>query len=199
MNYDKPLGERTDEDLMVLMKDDDQDAFAVLYERHRRAAFAIAARTSGAGSADDVVQLAFFTIWRGRAGYEQQRGAPRGWILAIVRNRAIDALRRDSSYDRLKRAHEHAVGRGELNIARHQPDLRALEQEEARAARAALALLPESQRRALELAYFQGLTHQQIAARESAPLGTVKSRLRLGLKKLHRQLAEAPISSASSS
>lgn len=180
---------------MALVKDDDHQAFAVLYERHRRIAFALAARMSGAASADDVVQLAFLTAWRGRSGYDQDRGAPRGWILAIVRNRAIDSLRRDSSYDRMVRAQEQALGRAELQIGRDQPDVRALQREEARTAREALSLLPEPQRHVLELAYFHGLTHEQIAAHVAAPLGTVKGRLRLGLEKLYRQLDDPPVSS----
>ena len=197
--HTKPLGEQSDHELMGRVQNDDHEAFAALYLRHRRVAFAVASRVSGAGSADDVVQIAFFTAWRGRAGYAPGRGEPRGWLLAIVRNRAIDAVRRESSYQRLLRLEERSLDEAERRIAGEQPDLIALELEEAKAARDALALLPGPQRRVLELAYFQGLTHEQIAAREAAPLGTVKSRLRLGLEKLQQELGEPPVSSASSS
>lgn len=184
----KPLGDHSDAELMGQVQAGDQQAFAALYTRHRRVAFALAARMCGGGAADDVVQLAFLTAWRARAGYDDERGSPRGWLLAIVRNRAIDAQRRDGSYQRLLRAQEQALSHGAPAVARDQPDLLALEREQTRATVDALALLPEPQRRVLELAYFQGLTHQQIAAREAAPLGTVKSRLRLGLEKLHEHL-----------
>lgn len=188
----KPLGDHSDAELMTRVKDDDHEAFGALYTRHRYVAFALAARMCGGASADDVVQHAFLTAWRSRASYEGERGAPRSWLLGIVRNRAVDAQRQDGSYRRLLHAQARVLGYGEP-APTEQPDLIALEREQTRAAFEALALLPESQRRVLELAYFHGLTHQQIAAKEAAPLGTVKSRLRLGLEKLNQQLRATPV------
>jgi RNA polymerase sigma-70 factor, ECF subfamily len=176
-----------DEEVMQLVQRGDPRAFELLYDRHGGAAYSLAYRIVGKQvAAEDVVQDALLSIWRSRLRYDQTRGSVRTWILGIVHNRAIDALRRSSVHDRrretldvVEERHE-APERTEVEVARR---------EEARSVRGVLDALPTEQRQAIELAYFGGFTHTQIADLLGEPIGTVKGRMRLGLEKMRRQLA----------
>ena len=177
------MADSDDDALIAAIKRRDPTALMALYDQHGRLAFALAYRVLGdAGAAEEAVQDAFLIVWR-RALFYDARGSARAWVLTIVRNCAIDEFRRAG------RRHE-VFG---LEAAEETPAVQdvwgevvlRLDRDEIRAA---VEALPDEQRWAIELAYFEGLTHQEIAARCGTPLGTVKGRLRLGLQKLHVSL-----------
>jgi RNA polymerase sigma-70 factor, ECF subfamily len=180
------LGALADEELMRLVRRADPRAFALVYDRHCDAAFGLAYRMVGTrGVAEDVVQEAFLALWRGATRYDAARGSVRSWILGIVHNRAIDALRRTMVHER-RRASDEGLDRTVASVER--TDVEAIRNEESRFVRAALDALPPDQRRVVELAYFSGYTHTEIAEVIDAPLGTVKGRMRLGLQRLRHEL-----------
>lgn len=175
-----------DEDLMRLVRESNSAAFAVVYERHADAAFSLAFRMCGKrGIAEDVVQEAFLSLWRSGSRYDRTRGSVRTWVLGIVHNRAIDALRRSVVQDRGRvsddgiEEHVEAAERTEVEVGRRA---------EAREIRAALEELPPDQSRVIELAYYGGFTHSEIATMLDTPVGTIKGRMRLGLQKMRSQL-----------
>ncbi len=177
-----------DEELMQLVYRSKADAFEVIYDRHADAAFSLAFRMcSQRALAEDIVQEAFLSLWRTRSRYDRDRGSVRTWVLGIVHNRAIDALRRRTVRDRGIVDDE---GLEERVAAPERTDLDVARREEAREIRGALAELPEDQSRVIELAYFGGLTHVQIAAMLDTPVGTVKGRMRLGLAKMRMALGD---------
>src|SRR5215467_6373875 len=175
-----------DEDLMQLVRQGDDRAFKVVYERHATAAFSLAYRMMGQRTAaEDVVQEAFLSLWRSGARYDRTRGSVRTWVLGIVYNCAIDALRRSMVHDRRRASDEGIEERFE---ARERTDVEAVRRDEARDVRYALETLPPEQCCVIELAYFGGFTHSEIAEMLDTFIGTVKGRMRLGLEKLRGQL-----------
>lgn len=163
----------------------DEAALAELYDRHGATAFSIALRVVGdRETAEDVVQEAFLAVWRGAASYRPERGAARPWLLSVVRNRAIDAVRARSARPRTTTADDHHLA------AADDPEQAAINAVLGAAVRTAVATLPAEQRAAVEMAYFAGLSYPEIAARLGVPLGTVKSRLRLALERLRPRLHE---------
>ncbi len=178
---------RTDEDLLTALAEQDASALEELYDRYGRLAFSLAVRIIGSPeTAEEIVQEAFLSIWRGATTYQTGRGAVRTWLMSITHHRAIDAVRRRASRvqtapidDRMQFVGDQDVW---LDVSR------TLTREEVRSA---LTVLPDEQRESIELAYLGGLSYPEIAARLDLPLGTVKSRLRLGLQKL-RGLLENP-------
>src|ERR687886_814313 len=176
-----------DEDLMQLVRRGEADAFEVVYARHADAAYSLAYRMCGArGVAEDVVQEAFLAVWRSGARYDRARGSVRTWVLGIVHNRAIDALRRSMVHDRRRASDEGIEERFE---ATERTDVEVARRDEARSIRSVLDGLPAEQCKVIELAYFGGFTHTEIAEMLDTPVGTVKGRMRLGLEKLRRQLS----------
>jgi RNA polymerase sigma-70 factor (ECF subfamily) len=172
---------------MELVRDGEALAFEVVFDRHGGAAFSLAFRMCGSRArAEDVVQDAFLSLWRAGASYDRLRGSVRSWILGVVHNRAIDSFRRElvkESQDvRDERLAEQLVS-GEL------VDEEAERRDDARRVRSALGELPPDQRRVIELAYFGGFTHGEIANMLELPAGTVKGRMRLGLSKLRLSLS----------
>ncbi len=175
-----------DHELMALARDGSADAFEVIYDRHSGVAYSLAYRVCGAGGmAEDVVQEAFLSLWRGRERYDARRGELRSWLLQIVRNSAIDRLRRSGVHERRRASSEGIEERLE---APERTELEVERRDQAGTLRQALQTLPAEQRQAIELAYFGGLSHTQIAAALEQPVGTIKGRMRLGLVKLHAQL-----------
>jgi RNA polymerase sigma-70 factor (ECF subfamily) len=157
------------------------DALALLFDRHGAAVLGLLTRMLGrGGEADEVLQEVFLWLWKHPRRYDAGRSSLRGWLLVLARSRALDVLRADRS----RRVREEGVERDRPVV--HEPvPLANLEQRERqRRLRAALVNLPEEQRRCIELAFFVGLSHSQIAARLEQPLGTVKSRIQLGMAKL---------------
>lgn len=178
-----------DEDLMPLLAAKDATAFEVFYDRHGGAAFSLAYRIVGdRQSAEDVTQEALLSIWRSGARFDRARGSVRGWTLGIVRNRAIDHLRRDAG-----RAPKLAFDAQEMLESRPSEDLtdvEALRRETAREVGVALDDLPDDQSRVIQLAFFGGFSHSEIAKMLNEPLGTIKGRMRLGMEKIRASLAE---------
>ena len=180
-----------DEDVMQLVRRGDASAFEVIYERHSPAAFSLAYRMMGTRSgAEDVTQDAFLSMWRSGARYDRARGSVRTWVLGIVHHRAIDALRRATVHDKRRAGDEGIEERFE---ARERTDVEAARREESGTVRTALRSLPSDQSQVIELAYFGGFTHTEIADMLDAPVGTVKGRMRLGLKKMKAQLGEGKV------
>ena len=171
-----------DEDLISLLQEArDSKAFAVLYERHGRAAYSLAYRITGERqTAEDLVQEAFLKVWRAAASYRVERGSVRTWVLSIVHNRCIDQLRTSGSRRRTQQKVEASAPRVQPSEA-FAHSWRNSQREQVREA---LRTLPEEQLKILELAYFSGYTHVEIAQLLGLPLGTVKGRMRLGLKKI---------------
>ena len=171
-----------DGDLILAIARRDAEALMAMYDRYGRLSFALAYRIVGDPSlAEEVVQDAFLQVWNRASTFDTARGSNvRGWLMTIVHNRSIDFRRRD-----LDRRPAH-VPIDDVDDLLSVPDVwgdvsATLTRE---SMRAAVDTLPKDQRRAIELAFFDGLTHGEIAERENAPLGTIKGRLRLGLKKL---------------
>jgi RNA polymerase sigma factor (sigma-70 family) len=161
------------------------DALEELYDRYRTMAYSIALRiTADPSTAEDVVQDAFLCAWRNAARYIEGRGSVKTWLLSIVHHRAVDSLRRRRPTIELPDT--ESLPPAALTLPDVWPEVAAgLDRE---AVRSALRVLSDAQREALELAYFGGLTQQEIATRTDTPLGTVKSRMRLGLLTMRRAL-----------
>ncbi len=171
-----------DEDLISLLHEKrNPDAFAALYDRHARAAYSLAYRMMGERqAAEDVVQDAFLKAWRAAGSYRAERASVRSWLLTVVHNRGIDQLRSAASR---RRAQE----RLEASAPRSQPSEAFAESwhnSKRERVREALKTLPQEQLKVLELAYFSGYTHVEIAELLRLPLGTVKGRMRSGLTKI---------------
>ena len=177
--------DEADRAVLVRLADGELDALGDLYDRYKTMAYSIAYRiTNDATLAEDVVQEAFLGAWRNAARYVEGRGSVKTWLLAIVHHRAIDAVRRRRPTTELP------------DVELPPPDALRLPDVWAEVAAGldaatvqdALATLSDVQREAIELAYFNGLTQQEIADQTATPLGTVKSRMRLGLLAMRRHL-----------
>jgi RNA polymerase sigma-70 factor (ECF subfamily) len=170
-----------DEDLISFVGQGDAEAFTTLYDRHSRAAFSLAYRMMGERqAAEDLAQDAFLKVWRSASSYRAERGSVRTWILSIVHNRGIDQIRSYASRRRTQDKIEASAPRSQPSEAFAQTWRNSQRDQ----IREALNTLPPEQLKILELAYFSGYTHVEISDLLSLPLGTVKSRMRLGLKKI---------------
>jgi RNA polymerase sigma-70 factor (ECF subfamily) len=186
MRSAKRLHRLADEELLDLVRGADAEAFEHVYDRHSRVAYSLAYRMVGtAAAAQDVVQEAFLSIWRTSAAYDPARGSVRTWILTVVHNRAIDAVRRASVPGRALAADPDAAQEPEDG---ERTEAVVEQRERQRIVRSALRGLPDDQRQVIELAYFGGFTHTEIAGILSLPLGTVKGRMRLALEKMRAAL-----------
>lgn len=175
-----------DEDLLTLVERADPQAFEVIYDRHSRVAYSLAFRLLGdRQAAEDLVQDAFLAVWRGSASYAPARGSVRNWLLSILHNRGVDRLRTMAAMARRQEALEQVTLREPAG-----PDAatEAVGRAMAGSVRSELDELPEEQLQVLKLAYYGGFTHQEIASMLELPLGTVKSRMRLGLERLRKGL-----------
>jgi len=178
-----------DEELMPLIGQKDPEAFAVFYDRHGGAAYSLAYRVVGdRAGAEDVTQEAFISVWRSGARFDRARGSVRSWMLSIVRNRAIDALRTRAAKAPKLTFDDDAIL--ERRPAAERTEEEAMRRETASEVRGALGGLPGEQARVIELAYFGGFSQSEISRMLGVPLGTVKGRMRLGLEKIRGELAE---------
>lgn len=160
----------------------DASAFEVVYERHASAAFSLAYRMVGSRvAAEEVAQEAFMALWRNGDRYQAERASARTWLLGIVHKRAIDALRRSTVRDRRRASDEGIEERFE---AAERTDDQVAQREEAASVRGLLDELPAEQGRVVELAFYGGYTHTEIASMLDMPLGTVKGRMRLAMAKM---------------
>jgi len=176
---------------MQLVRRGQASAFELVYERHASAAFSLAYRIVGTrNGAEDVSQEAFLSLWRSGARYDRTRGSVRTWVLGIVHHRAIDYLRRAAVHDKRRASDE---GMEERFEARERTEAEVARRDEARTVRSAMGELPSEQSQVIELAYFGGFTHSEIAEMLETPVGTIKGRMRLGLKKLRDRLGEGAV------
>jgi RNA polymerase sigma-70 factor (ECF subfamily) len=170
-----------DEELISLVGKSNAEAFATLYDRHSRPAYSLAYRMMGEHhAAEDLVQDAFIKLWRSATSYRANRGSVRTWLLSIVHNRGIDQLRSHASRRRTQEKIEASAPKSQPSEAFAQ----SWRNSQGEQVREALGTLPKEQLKILELAYFSGYTHVEIAELLDLPLGTVKGRMRLGLKKI---------------
>ena len=178
--------------LLGRVAEGDRAAFSELYDRFSRPLYATAFRIlNDAAEAQDIVHDAFVALWEKAATFETSRGTAFSWALTLTRNRAIDRLRsRRRRAELLDSSAPSDLGLDE-NSSGPSADDSASASDQAVAVRAAVATLPADQQRALELAFFGGLTQEEIAARLRTPLGTIKARIRRGLLKLRDQLASS--------
>lgn len=183
-------GARADAELVAALGNGDLRALELLYDRYSTLVFSVSVRVlRDAHLAEDVVQEVFIRLWRQPTSYDPARGRFISWLMSVTRNRSLDELRRVTR--RLRSEDVVAEAGPELPASGQFDDPQAgLELGEARAAvRAAMTRLPPVQRRVIELAYFGGLTQTEIARVTGDPLGTVKTRVRLGMRKLRESLA----------
>jgi RNA polymerase sigma-70 factor (ECF subfamily) len=177
----EPNAMTSDLALVTASRSGDQGAMAALYDRYSSIVYSVALRVlQDTGAAEDVLQDIFMQLWRNPGAFDASRGNMGAWLAVIARHRAIDALR--------KRRPENDI---EDVVVSVEPDL-ASEADRSRAmdkVRGALQTMPVPQRSALEMAYFEGLTHIEIAAKTGEPLGTIKTRIRTGLLSLRKVLA----------
>ena len=178
----------TDLELLEQIGNRDRDALATLYERYGRRIFALAVRIlSDAVSAEEVTQDVFMSVWRRGATYTSKKGKFTTWIFSIAHNRTIDELRkrrRDRS-----RTNDDIDDNLNLESGDVSPADATVAQSEYTKIRAAMENLPDEQKNVVELSYFKGLTQTEIATKTGQPLGTVKTRMRLALKKLRKALS----------
>ncbi len=178
MTVDKP-----DHELVESLAGRDLSALSTLYDRYGRVAYSLAYRILGEPEgAEDVVQDAFLSAWRGAATFKRERGNARSWLLSIVHHRAVDVLRRKTAF---RPAPLEAAGDRPADSDTAEEAVMNVER---RSVRAALLELPEAQRRTIELAYFGGYTQSELSELMGVPLGTVKGRMRIGLQKMRRAL-----------
>ena len=174
----------TDEELVARVAAGDVRAFEAIYHRYHRQALSLAGRiTNRAGGAEEATQDAFVSLWRGAASFDPERASLRTWLLALVRYRSIDSLRRGTSRALHQEGMADAVERIEAPERTEEQVIAIHEYDEARRL---VAKLPPEQREVIDLAYVAGYTQSEIAAKVGVPIGTVKGRTRLGLRKLRR-------------
>jgi RNA polymerase sigma factor (sigma-70 family) len=186
----RALASLSDEALLAIIATPDGSlALAELYDRYGKIAYGLAYRVlRDSALAEDAVQEAFITVWRTAGTYISERGKPRTWLLTLVHRRAVDLVRREQRR-RIPATDEPAPA---TPAAEDEATLR----DRRRAVQAALTQLPADQREALELAYYGGLTQTELAERLGVPLGTVKSRMFAGLRRLGDLLREAGLEPA---
>lgn len=182
------LTEANDRELIRRIADADEEAFRALFGRYAPTAFALARRVVGQPFlAEEIVQEAFLAVWRNPGGYDRGLGPVRGWLMGMVHHRAVDLVRREESQRRRADAAKGSVDVAGEDVADTVVDELGLPQER-KAVRAALEELPAEQHQVIELMYFGGLSQSKIAELLNLPLGTVKSRTLLGMRRLRASL-----------
>jgi RNA polymerase sigma-70 factor (ECF subfamily) len=184
-------GETSDDDLMRGLQAEDPEALSQLYDRYNGILKALILRViHNEAEAEDLLQEVFMEIWNQAKNFSSKKGKPLGWMVTLARRRAIDGLRKKKAYvragERLQAETEQQPGAWVQNVtedAIHSGDARLLMGQ-------VINSLPEAQRTTVELAFFYGMSQREIAANTNTPLGTVKTRLELGLKKIYDALKE---------
>jgi RNA polymerase sigma-70 factor, ECF subfamily len=167
--------------LISAIRSGDESAMAALYDRYSGIVYSVALRVLGdTSAAEDILQEVFIQLWRNPATFNSSRGNLGAWLAVIARNRAIDSVRKRRSETDI----EDVVVSIESDLAGDAERARAMDR-----VRRALGSMPPAQRSALEMAYFEGLTHTEIASKTGEPLGTVKTRIRAGLLALRKAFA----------
>jgi RNA polymerase sigma-70 factor (ECF subfamily) len=185
--------EVNDADVLRRIAARDAGAFALFYDRHAPAIFALILRiTQEKSEAEEALQEAFWQVWREAGNYNASRGSAMAWLVQLARSRAIDRFRQMQSrrlrdagpIDDIADLADPEAGRLDQQFA---------EQQDRQIIRQAIDQLPKEQKEAICLAFFKGMTHQEISEKGSIPLGTIKTRIRLGLEKLHEQLKNSGV------
>jgi RNA polymerase sigma-70 factor (ECF subfamily) len=184
----RPEDSAADAELIRRVAAGDRGAVDDLYDRFRRPAFALARRVLGDDVlAEDVLQDVFVTVWRNPGSFDGTRGTLSSWLLALVHHKAVDAVRREESHRRRQVRAEEDLALSEPNVVADVAD-QAWAGVVAGRVRVALNALPEAQREALTLAYYGGYTQREVAALTGTPLGTVKTRMLAGMRRLKDDL-----------
>jgi len=171
-------------DLVRRMAGGDGNAFAAFYDAYAPLAFGLVRRiVADPEEAADVVQEVFWELWRGAADFDPIRGTPAAWVTVRARSRGIDRARSARRREEMFVAQPHEGAGAVADDRAHNPSTVVEERE---TIRGVLAALPANQREVIELAYLRGLTQSEIAERLGQPLGTVKTRMRLGMERLRR-------------
>jgi RNA polymerase sigma-70 factor (ECF subfamily) len=175
-----------DSELVARLQQRDPEALGELYDRYGRIAYSLISRIVGNPAvAEELVQESFLRVWHRADGFHSDRGALGSWVLTVARNQALDYVR---SLEGRSAKRAVSVEDTEPPVAVQASEERILDGIQLRKVRAAIAKLDENQRRVIELAYFEGLTQSEMAARISQPLGTVKTWTRMALKSLREEL-----------
>ncbi|MEP0848724.1 MAG: sigma-70 family RNA polymerase sigma factor [Phycisphaerae bacterium] len=173
----------SDEVMVQQVARGERDAFAAFYDRHARYALGLLVRlVRERAAAEDLLQETFWQVWRSAARYDPARGSPQVWLAVIARSRARDYLRRQRTSTTMEAAGAPADGAD--------PALQSQKRESANLAQRALAALPAEQQGPICLSFYGGLTHEEICTRTGVPLGTVKTRIRLGMQRLRELLSD---------
>ena len=180
-----------DEALVGLVVAGEEAALEALYERYGRRVFSLAlTMLHDPGAAEEVTQEVFLSVWRRAASFSKERGRLATWILSIAHHRAVDALRSRRRRTQQDEPMDERMERSFADTLGESPDSAAILQEEGHYVRQALRELPPEQQKVLVLAYYHGFTQGEIAQKLGHPLGTVKTRMRLGIHKLRQGLEE---------
>jgi RNA polymerase sigma-70 factor, ECF subfamily len=182
------LSAARDRQLVRRIEGGDEEAFRSLFAAYGPSAMALAARVLRQPQlAEEIVQEAFLSLWLSPGGYDERRGSVRAWLMTMVHHRAVDAVRREEAQRR--RSDDLAASLRETTDDPSEEIVESVAAPDERAAvRAALEALPPEQRSVLELMYFDGLSQTQVAEKTGAPLGTVKSRALLGMRRMRSEL-----------
>jgi RNA polymerase sigma-70 factor (ECF subfamily) len=179
-NSDTASGSSDDSTLLARIRQGDETGMEAIFKRYSGPVYSVALRVlHDSGQAEDVMQEIFLQLWRNPEAFLHGRGSLGAWLVVVARNRAIDVLRRRKPTDSV----DDVVLASPCDISAEAERNGMMEK-----VRVILAGLPEEQRKSLELAYFEGLSHSEIASRTGDPLGTVKTRIRLGLMSLRKAL-----------
>lgn len=189
-SLDTTLAEATDELLLVAVSQGDEHALELLHQRHSAHLKAIVLRViHDDGLADDLVQEIFLEVWRLADRYSPEKGLALGWLITLARRRAIDRLRKLQAYGRAEERLQREVQQ-EPEMTRHDIDRDLAANDLREVMRQIITTLPPAQQQAVDLAFFKGMSQREIAAHTSIPLGTIKTRLELGVRKIGNALRE---------
>lgn len=175
----------TDEELMKGVQERDDDAIATLYRRHTPLLRTVIGRIlNNDTDVDDLLQEVFLEIWRQAARYSEEKGKALGWIVTLARRRAIDKLRKKMAYSRAQDRLQDEVEREPEPAMHHGADKELVASDTAKIFKTVIATLPEAQQQALNFAFYRGMSQREIAAHTGIPLGTIKTRLELAIRKV---------------
>lgn len=186
-----PTSEPSEEELIARIQAHDEAALALLMSRHKGRLRTVISRVVHTDAdVDDTIQDVFIELWNRSHLFDATKGKILGWIITMARRRAIDRIRRRQAYDRAEERMRLQTESSGPEIQEHGADEDACNSDRAAALRGALTTLPDAQREAVELAYYQGLSQREIAAKTGIPLGTIKTRLELGLRKVRNAIMQ---------
>ena len=186
-----PSGGPSDLKLMEGIQREDPEALSLLYDRYNGILKALILRViHNEAEADDLLQEIFMEIWNQAKNFSAQRGKPLGWMVTLARRRAIDGLRKKQAYARAEERLQQETEQQPDAWVHNSTEVEILDGDRRVLIRRVIGVLPPAQQQAIELAFFRGMSQREIAAKTNTPLGTVKTRLELGLKKIYDGLKE---------